>query len=83
LRASSHYLQVSMGVALAVPNIVPVILSSANYDVWLDHCIQDTERLQPLLRPYPAEAMEAYSVGTRVNNPANDVPECTDPLKSR
>ncbi len=33
---------------------------------------QDLEQLQSLLRPYLTEAMVAYLVSTRVNNPAND-----------
>jgi len=32
-----------------------------------------------LLRPYPADAMRAYPVGTLVNNPRNDGPECLAP----
>jgi putative SOS response-associated peptidase YedK len=57
-----------------------VILDPGDYDLWLDPSIQEVERLQPLLRPYPAEAMMAYPVSTRVNNPANDTPERREPL---
>ncbi|MFI5341966.1 MAG: SOS response-associated peptidase family protein [Candidatus Methylomirabilales bacterium] len=60
---------------------MPVILSSADYDVWLDPAIQEADHLQPLLRPYPDEEMIAYPVSTRVNNPANDTPECLAPLR--
>ncbi len=42
--------------------------------------IQDPERLLPLLKPYPSEEMEAYPVSTKVNNPANDGPECIELL---
>ncbi len=38
--------------------------------------VREVERLQSLLRPYRAEAMVAYPVSTRVNNPANDTPDC-------
>jgi putative SOS response-associated peptidase YedK len=41
--------------------------------------LQDAGVLVPLLRPYPADAMRAYSVGLTVNNPRNDVPECLTP----
>ncbi len=59
---------------------MPVILSPTDYDRWLDPGIQDPEALQPLLRPYPADEMTAYPVSTRVNNPANDSPDCVEPL---
>ncbi len=58
-----------------------VILAPEDYDLWLDPTILEVERLQSLLRPYPAEAMTAYPVTTRVNNPANDSPECREPLR--
>ncbi len=58
-----------------------VILDPGDYDLWLDPAIQEVERLQPLLRPYPAEALTAYPVSTRVNNPANDHPECVEPIQ--
>jgi putative SOS response-associated peptidase YedK len=57
-----------------------VILPPEDYALWLDSNIQEIERLQPLLRPYPAEEMTAYPVSTRVNNPANDTPECIAPF---
>jgi hypothetical protein len=38
-------------------------------------------RLQPLLRPYPAEEMTAYPVSTVVNSPRNDAPSCIQPLR--
>ena len=37
------------------------------------------ERLASLLGPYPSEAMAAYPVGSRVNNPGNDNPGCIEP----
>ena len=59
---------------------MPVVLDPADHDLWLDPAVQDVGVLQPLLRPYPPEEMAAYPVSTRVNNPANDAPECTKPL---
>ncbi len=58
-----------------------VILPSSAYEPWLDPNIQEADRLQPLLRPYPPEEMTAYPVSTVVNNPANDTPRCTEPLR--
>jgi len=59
---------------------MPVILWPADYDVWLDPSIREVEHLQPLLRPYPPEEMEAYPVSTRVNNPADDSPMLLEPV---
>jgi putative SOS response-associated peptidase YedK len=38
------------------------------------------EVVQPLLRPYPSEAMGAYPVSTLVNNARNDDPQGVLPL---
>jgi putative SOS response-associated peptidase YedK len=59
---------------------MPVLLTPEEYDRWLDPGSRDHERLQPLLRPYLPEAMEAYPVSPRVNNPVNDTPACIAPL---
>ncbi len=58
-----------------------VILPSSAYDRWLDPSLQEPEVLQPLLHPYPSDDMTAYPVSMRVNNPANDSPECGAPLR--
>ena len=60
---------------------MPVILDPKEYDLWLDPGIQEPQRLQPLLRPYSSEVLAAYPVSTRVNNPANDTPDCIQPLE--
>ena len=59
---------------------MPVILDPQDYDLWLDPGIQESERLQPLLRPYASEELMAFPVSTRVNNPANDALECLEPV---
>ncbi|RPI10917.1 MAG: SOS response-associated peptidase [Zetaproteobacteria bacterium] len=59
---------------------MPVILPPGDYDLWLDPTVQDVERLQTLLAPYPADAMVAYPVSAKVNNPANDAPDVLEPL---
>ena len=59
---------------------MPVILPPDAYTVWLDPTVRDVECVQALLMPYPADAMTAYPVSTRVNNPATDSPECMAPL---
>ena len=61
---------------------MPVILDPQSFDLWLDPRMQDVERVQSLLRPYPAEAMIAYPVSPMVNNARNDNPQCVLPLDS-
>ena len=55
---------------------MPVILPRSAYDLWLDSAVKDPRRLQPLLVPFPADAMEAYPVSTLVNSPVNDIEQC-------
>lgn len=47
---------------------MPVILSPADYDLWLDEDVRKLELLKELFRPYPSEEMSAYPVSTLVNN---------------
>ena len=55
---------------------MPVILAQAEHDMWLDPDYPDSEGLLSILRPYPAEEMEAHPVSRRVNNPKNDDEGC-------
>src|SRR5207244_2624559 len=57
---------------------MPVILPSEHHAQWLDHSVEDPSRLTSLLQPYPPEQMRSYRVGSRVNSPHNDVPECLE-----
>jgi putative SOS response-associated peptidase YedK len=61
-------------------NRMPVILQAKDYDLWLDTEVQQKELLQPLLRAYPPEELEAYPVSRWVNRPQNDAPQCIEPL---
>jgi putative SOS response-associated peptidase YedK len=67
--------------ALCAPihNRMPVILGPADYDRWL------TAEAPPedLLRPFPADVMEAYPVSTWVNMPAHNDMRCIEPLRSQ
>lgn len=65
-----------------IHNRMPVILDEKNFDQWLDRDYKDTEKLKELLKPYPAKKMKAYPVSRIVNSPANDVPDCLEPLKN-
>jgi putative SOS response-associated peptidase YedK len=54
---------------------MPVILAPDEYALWLD-AGTEIDRLQALLDPYPAAAMQLYPVSTLVNSPKNDIAEC-------
>jgi len=57
---------------------MPVILDPADHDRWLDPAAGGAE----LLRPCPADWLEALEVSPRVNSPAHDDPECLAPPPS-
>ena len=59
---------------------MPVILDPEAYPIWLNPDLQDPAKLQPLLRPCPAELTVAVPVSRSVGNPANDGPDCVRPL---
>jgi putative SOS response-associated peptidase YedK len=61
---------------------MPVILARRDFAAWLDPANRDTASLQTLLVPAPAEDWEAVPVGTRVNSPSHDSPDCLEPLVS-
>ena len=61
-------------------NRMPVIVDEADYDTWLTGT---PEQAFTLLKPYPAEEMRAYPVGTQVNSPKNDAPELVAALNER
>lgn len=54
---------------------MPVIVKATNYDEWLDPKIKDTEKLEKLLAPYPANEMDSHTVSKAVNSPTADSPE--------
>lgn len=59
---------------------MPVILPPRHHELWLDPAVTSPERLGALLAPLPAAEMTAYPVSTLVNSPANDLPDCVQPL---
>ena len=54
---------------------MPVILSRDAEPLWLDASVGDPGLLANVLRPYSADAMDAYEVSPLVNSAANDTPE--------
>jgi len=62
---------------------MPVILQRSDHAEWLDSAPRPPEKLAHLIRPFPAELMDAYPVSTLVNSPANDRAECIAPQAGR
>ncbi|MEC0205183.1 SOS response-associated peptidase [Paenibacillus lautus] len=68
-----------------IHNRMPVILRPANEALWLERQTSShphesstsiLESLKELLRPYPAEEMQAVPVSTTVNSVKNDTEDC-------
>ncbi len=59
---------------------MPAILNAAQHDAWLDPNTRDKGKLGELLHPFPPDQMIAQPVSTLVNKPANDLPECIEPI---
>ncbi len=59
---------------------MPVILEPGDFDLWLNPDEHDPKRLDPLLRPAPADGLTAYPVSPLVNRPTSDTPECVERL---
>lgn len=64
----------------AVHDRMPVILAREELSSWLEPREQTPEALEPMLDPYPAEAMVAWPVSPRVNDPRIDEPACVAPV---
>jgi putative SOS response-associated peptidase YedK len=64
-----------------IHNRMPVILHPRDYAKWLDPSPQTPDQLKPLIKPFPAEAMDAYPVSALVNKPSNDTPELVVPVQ--
>ncbi len=58
---------------------MPVILPPEAWPAWLDPAPVRYADVAEWLRPYPAQAMEAWPVSAQVNNPAWDSPDCLLP----
>jgi putative SOS response-associated peptidase YedK len=66
---------------LPIHDRMPVIVSPADYDLWLSPDVRDPGELSRLFRPTPPEGMTVFPVGTAVNNPKTDSPELIKPLR--
>jgi putative SOS response-associated peptidase YedK len=70
--------------ALCAPihNRMPVILDPVDFPAWWGETAATPDELQAVLRPYPAERMEAYPIGPRIGNVNNDDATLIERLKS-
>jgi putative SOS response-associated peptidase YedK len=59
---------------------MPVIIEPANYGRWLGEEPADPMRVLMMLKPFPAEQMEAYPVGAAVGNVKNDEAALLTPI---
>jgi len=59
---------------------MPVIIPEDKRELWLNPKIKTTEDLLPLLKPYGSDELDAYEVSRFVNSPANNSPECIEPV---
>jgi len=58
---------------------MPVILAEEDEATWLDPSFVDAAHWQPLLKPFPADALVAYPVSPKVNQASYDAPELIRP----
>lgn len=59
---------------------MPAMIAPEDWDTWLDRRNEDVEALQRLLRPAPADSMQARPVALRVNDARIDGPGLIDRL---
>jgi putative SOS response-associated peptidase YedK len=60
---------------------MPAIITKEMWNKWLDPEITDVSQFQVMLAPYPSKQLTAYAVSRMVNTPANDSPECIEPVE--
>jgi putative SOS response-associated peptidase YedK len=59
-----------------IHNRMPLIIDGADVERWLD---SGTKDVADMLRPFPAERMEAFAVSTKVNDVRNQGAELVEP----
>ena len=57
---------------------MPVIIGNDQFETWLGNAGPD--QLQKLMKPFPPERMQAWSVTPKVNRPSFNGPECFEPI---
>ena len=64
----------------SVHDRMPVILPKERYEQWLDPACQDGQKAAELLKPFDSERMQLTEVSKYVNSPANEGPDCIEPM---
>ncbi|PIQ86027.1 MAG: hypothetical protein COV74_06235 [Candidatus Omnitrophica bacterium CG11_big_fil_rev_8_21_14_0_20_45_26] len=59
---------------------MPVILPRGSREQWMDPACSQARDLEPLLKPYNADQMEAYPVSPMVNSSGYDESACVKPF---
>ena len=59
---------------------MPVIVRPEDYQRWLDPKECDADEFADILKPSPAEEMQASAVSRTVNNPKNESPACIESM---
>lgn len=62
---------------------MPVIMDEENLETWLDPEFKDQKFLESMLRPYPPELMNFYTVSVKVNKATFDEPSCIERAKEQ
>ena len=60
---------------------MPVILTPADYELWLDPAFTNIASVSEMLKPFEPSLMRRYPVSTRVNHVVNDDAECAKPVE--
>jgi putative SOS response-associated peptidase YedK len=55
---------------------MPVILTAADYELWLDPVFKNIASLSEMLKPFEPSLMRRHPVSTTVNNVQNDDADC-------
>ena len=63
-----------------IHNRMPVILQPEDEEQWLDVSRTSFAKARSLLKPLPADLMDAHDVSTIVNSAKYDGPECIQPV---
>lgn len=59
---------------------MPVIIPKEKESLWLESALSKADALCDLMRPFPAEDMDAHPVSTMVNSPVINDPRCIIPV---
>ena len=68
------------GILKPIHDRMPVIVDKKDEEIWLNPEIFENDKLSHILKPFDSDAMTAFEVGRIVNYPANNSPECINPV---